>query len=261
MREFYLLRGFILIGIGFSLAIMGCSEEPQSEGYVNITDQFEVSLQQELSIEGGLPSLHIASIKPHECTNSYISHQTIVSPKKLQLFLHDILTEGECILGSEYVSEDILVDNVNPELSIEINLKNVIKNSGVLYSNEIAFNLELQKFDGLKISNTQLNRILPGMIWGSYSISDENVSQLLDDYLNDSDQIQSFVKGDYGHFYLAPDNSIVIYKNENEDNTTFLINNLEDFESFESIILEFKDLADGLVLQATNYDGNSLIIE
>lgn len=261
MREFYLLRLFILIGIGFSLTIMGCNKEPQSEDFVNINDQYEVKLHQELSATGGLPSLNITSIEPQECTNSYISLQTIISPKKLQVFLHDILTEGECISGSEYVSEDVIIDMINPELSIEINLKNVIKNSGILFSNDNEFDLKLQKFDGLKISKTQLNRILPGMMWGNYSVLDENIAQQLAEYISDSDYIQSIIKGDYGHFYVATDNSIVVYKNENEDNTTFLINNNEDFESFTSKMLEFKDLADGLVLQATNYDGSTLIIE
>jgi len=261
MRAYYLFRVIILFCFGSAFTLFSCSKDPLPQDYVNITDQYEVRLHQHLSLQGGLPSLQISSIELQDCINSYIAHQTIVSADKLQLFLNDILTEGECISGSEIVSEEVMINIANPELSIEINLKDVIKNSGILYTNNHEFDLELSKFDGLKITKTRLNRILPGMIWGSYSLPDEDIVQNLDAFINDSNDNLSKVKGDYGHFYVAQDYSTVIYKNENTENTTFLISYADDFENFEAKILEFKDLADGLVFQATNYDGKSLIIE
>jgi hypothetical protein len=261
MKKFYSLRINILICIGMAITVIGCTKEPQTEDFININDQYELMLHQELTPNGGVPSLQITSIEPQECTNSYISHQTIITEKKLHLLLNDILIEGDCDKGSNYASENILVGPNAPEISIEISLKNVIENSGILYTRIREFDLDLHKFDGLKITKTKLNRIYPGMIWGSYSHSDENIALQIEEFLNNSNYNQSPLNGDYGHFYLAQDKTVTLSQIGIVSNNNFLISGNDNFEIFKTEILDFKNLADGLVFHATNFDGSLLIIE
>lgn len=262
MRKDYLQINILHFCLGISLLLFGCSKEPETQGFINIDDQYEIQLHQDLTPEGGQPALHVSSLEPHECTNSYISYQTLVSEEKLQLFLHDILTEGECETGNEIVSEHVPIAISSGSLPIEINLKNVVKNSGTLYTDDIEFDLKLDRFDGLKISKTTINKIHPRMIWGSYSLSNQSIADEIQVYLHDVDDITAIHKGDFGHFYLAQDNSVVIYgEEEKEERITFLITNKKDLSEFESKFQEFKLLDQSLTIQATNFDGSTLIIE
>lgn len=261
MRGKLLTIKYLLFYIGFSIVYSGCSKETESESFVNIADQYEIQLSQELSINGGIPSVIIASLEPQDCLNSYISHQTIFSEEKIQLFINEILTEGECESGNEIIREKISINPTKSKLPIEINLKSVINNSGVLCSSDLAFDLKLDKFYGLRVTKTHVNRILPKMIWGSYSLSDEVISQQIASYIKDLDSNEFTMRGDYGYFYKAVDNSITVYSNEIEGNTSFMITNTSDFEKFESKMWEFKQLDPSLIFQATNYNGSLLNIK
>jgi len=240
------------------LIFIGCSTDPVQEDFVNVEDQYELRLHQLLSSNGSLPTLQITSIETHNCLNSYISHIAVISEEKTRIYLNEILTEGECISGNEIVSENILINTSNSALPIEINVKSIIHNTGVLYSDNTQFELDLHQFDGLKIIKTQINKVQPNMIWGSYSLSNNGISDQISQYINEVDLDYSEPKGDYGFFYVAQDNSVKIY--EDDSDLTFLISSENDFENFKTKIQEFKQMDQSLVFQATNYDGSTLNI-
>lgn len=259
MSERLLNKISCIIWSSLCLILVGCSTEPVEEDFVNVQDQYELRLHQSLSPDGSLPSILVTSVETHNCLNSYISHIAVISEEKTRIYLKEILTEGECISGNEVVSEDILINTSNTALPIEINVKSIIHNTGVLYSNNTQFELDLHEFDGLKIVKTQINRVQPKMLWGSFSLDNNAVANQISDYLNEIDLDYSEPKGDYGFFYVAQDNSVSIY--EEDRDFTFLISSDNDFDNFKTKIEEFKQLDPSLTFEATNFDGSALNIQ
>ena len=242
------------------LTFCGCSKQSEPSSYIYIDDQYEVKLHQLLTESGGVPSLQINTLRAYECLNSYIAHQTIITNEKIKLFLNDVLVEGDCMAGNGIIREEVSVKSANSAIPIEIILKNVVTNTGTLYSNNLEIEMILDNFDGLKISKTHINRIYPKLIWGSFNANTTEVKQLITDYLASIDLDIAEAKGDYGHFYVAQDESISIYDNEYENPHTFLISTDETFKNVKTKIQEFEELDPSLVFQATNYDGSALNI-
>lgn len=240
--------------------LAGCSNDLEPINVINVSEQFELKLHQILSSEGGLPAIQINSIETNDCENAFISHQVVISDDLIQVFLNDVRVEGNCEPGGEIVSEEILVSNPYQSIPIEIILKNAITNQSTLHSNSSGFEIVFEQFDALKVSRTRLNRIRPGMLWGSYTITNESVREELIAYLDFIENKNVKVQGDYGHFYLSQDNSVVIQSQDEINDFTFLVTTEEDLADFENNMRFFKELAPSLVLSATNYDGNSVNI-
>lgn len=249
---------YSLLYIVFFLILIGCSKNTEDHSIVNVGDQFEIRLHQKLTPTGGVPSFLINSLEPQDCVNSVISHQTIFSDSKIELFLNDIYVEGSCILGNEIIRDEILLETQKEAIPIEISLMNIISNNGILFADDSGFELELKQFDGLKISKTHINKIRPNLIWGSYTLSNSDLSNQIKQYFQSLDNSEPIQKGDFGFFYLAQDGSVSIYNNEGE--ISFLISTDESFDNFNSKIQDFKTIDESLVLQATNYDGSAINI-
>ncbi len=260
MRKLCENKFYFLLCIGVIWLLIGCSKEPEPHSIINVGDQFEIKLHQILSEAGGIAAIQVNSLEPQDCSNSYISHQIFISEEWIRIILDDILVEGDCVPGTGIVREEILLNTPKSALPIEINLQNAIANHGTFYSDESEIEMVFSEFDGLKISKTHLNRIRPKMIWGSFSISKGIIADQLDLYLQNLDNINLKMKGDYGHFYLSYDDSVIIYGDESENEFSFFISTDESFDNIKAKFQQYKELDASLVLKVTNYDGSTLNI-
>ena len=251
---------FYALIFGCFFLLNGCSSDLEPINVINVSEKYELKLYQLLSKDGGMPALQVTSIDPHECENAYISHLAKITDEKIEVFLNDIIVEGDCIEGNEYVNLNVLLSNPLASMPVEITLANAITNQSTLHSSKTGFEIEFEQFDALKISRTKLNRIRPEMIWGSFYLSDIVVREQFLGYLESVDNSNIKLIGDYGHFFLEQDNSLIIYDQDEEYQFTFLLTTQEDFEIFETQINLFKELDPSLVLRATNYDGNTINI-
>ena len=258
MKEIRFTKIFYFACFVLTIGFVSCSEDLETHSVINVGEQYEIQLNQTLSEDGGLPTLDITTLEPQMCTNTHISLQTIISEQKIKIFLNDLFVEGECIPGNHIISEEVLLETQKQAIPFEISLKNAIDNKGMLHSGAEEFELVLNQFDGLKISKTHINRVQPGMLWGSYSISDDNSSDQLTQYIHDLNNGTAHLKGDYGLFYLAQDDAVNIYNSNYE--VSFLISTNEAFHKIKSRIQEFKDLDSSLNFEATNYNGSTINI-
>lgn len=251
---------YVFLGISSVFFFQSCTEEPEAESFVNIENQYEVRLSQQLSPEGGVPALEILSLEPHECQNAFISHHTIFDEGKFLLFLNDIHTEGECVSGNQIIGEDILIGNSLNITPFEINLKNIVVNPGTLHIDHLDFETNFDSFDGLKVTRTQIHRIHPGMIWGSFSSKFEQTIEDVMEFIHDNQNTTELVSGDYGHFYVAPDKSVTIYNSPIEHESTFSTSSTISIFELENKLMEIKEIDESLVFMATNYDGSAINI-
>lgn len=260
MSESCINNSFFALLFSCAMLMSACTEDPEPHSIINIADQYEVKLHQMLSENGGLPALQVNTLDLQECENAFISHIATLSHDKIRIILNDVVVEGNCLPGSQIVSQDILMHTSNRAVPIEINLKNAITNLGILQSNEEDFEIDFTQFNGLKISRTRINKIQPEMLWGSYSFSNPEIAAQFEDYLLSIENKKLKPVGDYGYFYLGHDDVVIVYESEASQGDAFLISTDLDFVSIQQKFEEFKALDEGLVLQATNYDGSTLNI-
>lgn len=249
----------MLLLIGIFLTILSCSTEPENQSYINISDQYEIKIHQELSPEGGLPSIVLKTLEKQDCLNSYISNHTIYSEGKTQIFINEILVEGECISGNDFIDEEIKINSDHSHQDVEIVVKNIIHNHGIIQSTDEDIDLQLDNFDGLKVVKTHIHRIQPKMFWGSFSSNNSELINALQEYIGEIDLHLSKIKGDYGWFYMDNNENVSVYESENDYG--FMISTEEDLEKITLKLLEFKELDSSLVFQATNYDGRVINID
>ncbi|MDF1698156.1 MAG: hypothetical protein P1U56_20075 [Saprospiraceae bacterium] len=260
MRFIHLYKQYFIWSLGVLMVFQSCTDEPEAENFVNIDYQYELKLSQQLSPNGGVPALTVSTLVPQDCTNSYISHHTIVLEDKFRLFLNDIHTEGECIAGNQIIAEEIGLSNALSVLPLEINLKNIVVNEGSLISGQEQYEMDLDNFDGLKLTRTKVNRIHPGMIWGSFSSKFDETGDAITQLIDQIQEEKEMQKGDYGHFYIGQDESITLYNSLVENEFTFLVSTPLSIEEFKNKIQEIKELDESLVFSATNYDGSTVNI-
>ena len=240
------------------LLIMGCDSDPESESFVNVSYQYELRLHQGLSENGGIPAVQIISIEEQECKNAFISYQTLLNEEKILVYLNDIIVEDECETGNQKIRQLIGLPVLSATTPIEIQLKDVIRNQGLLHKNDLEFELDLHQFDGLKITRTKVRRIREQMLWGRYSSNNEEVLESIDEYLKSIDRNDVKIIGDYGYFYL--DHNREVHLDEASDGNGFLISTDENFKEIKTRILELKEEFPSLEFEATNYAGSTMNI-
>jgi len=236
--------------------VSGCTEDPESQNYVNVGLQYELKLHQSLTADGGIPALQVKTIEPQNCQNAFISHHTLIDKNKVKIFLNNIVVEGDCITGQHIISETLPLATSHDQLPLEINLKEAIDNYGVIKKSEDKINLELHKFDGLKITRTSVNKIKAGMFWGSFTVDNDEMKSQISTFFQGLDTTQEKLKGDYGYFYLSPDAVLTIYDQENSN--SFFIESVADLDFIQAKVLEFKEKEPSLVFKATYYDGSTI---
>ena len=182
-----------------------------------------------------------------------------LSESKIQLYLNEIVLEGECISGNQKISEIISLPTTVAAFPIEIQLKDIIANNGLLKQVDDELSIELQKFDGLKITRTSVKRIEKQMIWGSFNSELQVAVETVQSYLNGLSQENTHESGDYGYFYI--DHNDLIHLSSESYGNDFLISTDESFKEIQNRIAELKLDFPGLQFEATNYNGSTINIQ
>ena len=239
--------------------IIGCTSDPVSESFVNVSYQYELRMHQGLSENGGIPAVQIISIDEQECINSFISYQTLLNQEKILVYLNDIVLEDECETGNQKIRQLIDLPTSLSTTPLEIQLKDVIRNQGLIHKNDLEFELELHQFDGLKISRTKIRRVRKDMLWGRFSSNNQDALDSVDEYIKALDRNDVKIIGDYGYFYL--DHNREVHLDAASEGIAFLISTDENFKEIKTRILELKEEFPSLEFEATNYAGSTMNIE
>jgi|GEM_PF-6800202 len=251
-----LISAILLLSIG----LQSCQEEQDPTGFVNIADEYDLYITQVLGSDGGKGAIHIKSIEATMCSNAVLSHTLSTSNSTVELLINDVIVEGHCVEGPHHVAATLDLGVTHSNKDIIINIKNAVVNKGQFATNAKEFELKLESKDGLKINKTKINRIHKDLIWGGFSTDDEQVRNDIMMFLAERDKGFSIEHGDYGLFYIDQDNNIISDAMADSD-VTFVMYCNTDFETFkeELSILTESDLS--LILNATNYDGNTVNID
>jgi len=195
---------FIYIAFG---CLGSCSliEDPEEITIVNIGTDYFLEVSQKLS-QGPNPfQIDISSIDKDHCQNSSISLSTIHHGQDITLNLKDIIDPAKCIPLEESVKAEVDLNLEVGLYNINVSLKDITQNRGILEVTGERFKMELETENGIVVLRQEIQIIPDGYFWGQFKINDiqdlssvksfliELQKEHLDNDLND---------GNYGYFEL-----------------------------------------------------------
>lgn len=225
--------------IVFSFA--SCKKEDQINEFLNIGDDLELSLSQNVDVNGPYYELQISTIDSITCTNSKIVSTSYFNQNKLIITLEGI-ADNDCNLGLAKPTTEEKLTALNTELPFSISIKNVLKANGNVIKNNDQALLSLEDNNGIVLKNNVVVPISPNTFFGVVE-ADDNTD--LFKFLLSLDGLKNnnftYKQGNYGLFssvnglILFPDH---IKTRKNDISFYFQYKDWNELENFVNQFLE-----------------------
>lgn len=234
-----------------------CQKDLDRTSFINLEDEYELSISQELSINGGLASLIISTTNEVECSNYSIPFQIENSSENIKVLLNKISLEGECIAPPSVINQPLNFRFYNSEKNITILFQDILSNSGKIKVTDEEISLNLTSNDGIKISKVKINRIKKNMMWGAVrsgtQSSIDDINNLFESINNGTD----VMLGDYGLFYVN-NSELQLYNSEYIPAKSFVLFSDSELSDIRQEILKIKESDPSLVFVLTLFDGQTI---
>ena len=198
----------------FGLLLLGsCTGLNSKEVIVDVDKEFTIQPWERLDEFGGGLQLNIATLKNEECGGTTINYGIITTTKKVTITLKNLaypLTCGAIAPARDTLRMPSMQSNTTYDLNI--NLKDVVFNKGILQVDDAKFTIAMANEDGIIVKSKQVLRVPQNAFWGilaNDSGNDKVATQMLDSLKTVATPI-SMVNGDYGYFSV--DNGVVTVK-------------------------------------------------
>ncbi|MEM1320397.1 MAG: hypothetical protein AAGG75_09075 [Bacteroidota bacterium] len=233
-----------LLGIALVLTNVGCNKSADSDPNINllIDDEFNVSLWEDLNLDGRDLRFRLSTINDQDCLNSNIDYSLRIQGEDIILSINDLMDPPDCISGMAPANASVLIGQLeNGSYPLQINLKNEIVNEGALKVTHTQYSIELNSDHGIVLDEERLLRIPDQTIWGFVGYKNAALSTV-----NEFTEAAAAVTapklltiGNYGYFTIADGNEIVLNEQSEFSNTQTLILHLD-----ESNAAAFTELVD-----------------
>lgn len=202
-----LMKSKLLFLIFCTSALFSCSvlEEPESQTIINLSDLYEISLNQQLKSGKNALILEISTKEDLHCPEATFDVSRSTSGKVFSITISDAPKIENCVHELIRLTESVPTGIDQGTYDISFNVNSIVTDSGFLNVGDQEFELQLSTFDGITLSNPVLKMIPDETVWGvvytkvggtpdEVDLVSDIVSQLLDPIeLSD---------GEYGYFNI-----------------------------------------------------------
>lgn len=256
---------FLFLLIAFS----NCKQEDIDPSVIiNVDADFYIDMFEDISNGENTFNLTIKSIQNQECLNSIIDFtlDTVGAENQIVLSINDIVEPETCIPGSAPAFSTVPLDHLKEEgYKIEINLKDVIVNTGSLTVNSDYYFLRMNTENGFKQLHQILHKIPKKAIWGYVGYEEESGKTEAENFIKDLDNIATNITnagydiGYYGYFTINEDRSVVLTeKVENNLSNTFLFQYEGDNQAIIDLVNEYCNANSGFSFHVFNGEGEEM---
>jgi len=232
---------FLLLLCGL---LAGCSKENTPIEFINLNQDFTLTLNQYLSDEGSYPLIRVQTTNMVNCSNSTIRSEHHIDINGINMTIFEILTEGDCAGGTTYASTEQEVVLPDGQFPFTISISEITEFIGQLIISEDSYQLVLDDQEGINVNRKSLQRIPSQLIWGYIRSSDLDVSelyQLMIAGLSDlAVEKNDLIAGDYDFFNIYENEPIAVNNAPHDDFTYHFI--LEHHDDISGISDYFKHL-------------------
>lgn len=260
MNELTKLTILILSIIAFCFS--GCVKEADQTTIINIDTEFALEVQQELQAGKNPMQIVIQTIQAPNCTNSSILYSSEVDGTQIDLSIKGI-SEGEpCFIGNQNISEVSNFFLANGTYNMDITVRDVVINSGIVEISNEKIKLDLQSLDGIRLGKTEVNIIPDDYFWGTISFSEseytsaaiafetELKAKFLDSELSD---------GNYSHFEM--NNGAIQFPDQEQTNSIQIhfIHQLNfNKEELDAMLGQFREAYPSVILEGFTGFGETI---
>ncbi len=159
------------------LFIFSCSSDTSSTDFINLNQDFEISLNQHLTENGSFPTIFLQTSNLVDCSESSLVTNNSQNAQGIEITIKDISVGDDCS-GFSYPNSRTNILLENGRYAIVVQIENVLSNDGFLNIDSETYSLEMTTTDGLEIGLNQINRIQSELIWGHILSTEENVEEV-----------------------------------------------------------------------------------
>ncbi|MFQ5445738.1 MAG: hypothetical protein ACE5FF_02295 [Saprospiraceae bacterium] len=205
----------LFLCIMMSGILAGCKvSQNDKETIVKVNPEFTIDLFEQLGQPRAF-QFKIATIEKQVCTNYSISTYSTLSFNRVTLSVDDLLPPVDCIEGEGPARAVANVGTLpNGYFNLSINLKDAIRNDGLLKVYQDSIVVDLDSKDGLELVHEVLLRIPETALWGYAAYNDkaageEPAKAFLADLADKATATQS-PQGYYGYFKVDGSGDVIL---------------------------------------------------
>lgn len=180
----------------------------------DVEDEFYIDWRENLSPAQRTLNLVIRTIKEEQCPDASITYNFARFNLGYRVSLSDINSADNCDEKNQPALVEIPMGYVGPgTYQIEIDLKNSVKNEGVLKSFSDSYSLNMRTEDGIQVPEKILYKIPDHSVWGYFNfdqIEDESLVEALLEELAQLSTPREFPSGYYGHFRIGTTGQVAL---------------------------------------------------
>jgi hypothetical protein len=247
-----------LMAISF---LAGCKlSKDDKETIVKVTPEFTIDLFEQLG-DQRVFQFKVATIEKQECTNYTISTYSALTFKKVSLNVNDLVPPVDCISGEAPATTISSVGTLPLGFfNLNINLKNTVKNDGLLKVYQDSIVVDLNSSDGLEMRHKVLCRIPETAIWGYTGFSNKDTgagvaASFLSDLTEMTERVD-FPQGYYGYYKLDENGNLIL--SPSPDFTyfhTFLFDYQGDISALEDLLDSYRTGSGGADVEFVLFTG------
>ncbi len=259
MGKYFTAKAFLMLSVAFFLPLMyGCRKSANEDKIIDIDKEFNIQLWEKLEETGSNLQFVVSTIKNQTCGGTRIDMVSNQIDTKLTVTIKSLIYPQICNGASQPAFDTLTLGNMsNGSYSLNINLKDVVLNSGILTVDEKRFRVSMAHQDGISVTLPELMRVPSGTIWGYVSFETGQDSKLIKfmDNLNKIATPVTVPNGNYGHFVVG--SSKVDIKSSFETkkpNVRQIFHNLnKSTVELDNLIREYR--SQGLDIRILTYNG------
>jgi hypothetical protein len=261
MNKKFTKKVLLILGIAGSLLLNSCDKNSNKDKIIDVEKEFNVQLWEKLDDDGGKLQFVVSTVKEQSCGGTHIDMNMNQFNSRFVVTIKSLIYPRTCSGISAKVSDTLTIGSyAEGTYKMNINLKDIVLNEGLLTIEKGKFSMSMDKQDGISVSSTELLRVPSGTIWGyvSYDNGQEAKNIKFFENLGKMATPLSISNGNYGHFVIDANKNVDIKtsfdtKKQNIKKIFYNLNkpNIE----LENLILEYR--AQGLEIKMLTYNGKT----
>ena len=257
-------RVFLLL-IWISACLSSCKVDSLNDPIVipAIDTDFSLNLLENLHHPNNPLEIHFETILNENCLNTSVLSSYKKEADHLVLTIFDILEPENCDHGIAPAKglESIYSITPNNNYTLQIELKDIVSNTGSLAVTDTYYKVEMNEEHGISWEHTKLFKIPQGALWGYITYTSDEQLPVVTDFITTLEGgTTAFNQSDgyYGHFSIDNGDIISIKGIPLDANTEIFIQIYSDSqEAMNNLVENFRAGApDGVKLHLYDGKGN-----
>jgi hypothetical protein len=206
------------------LAFLGCSKSNNQDKIIEIEKEFSFQPWQTLNESGGDFSLIAQTLKKQDCGGAKVDISSLIDGQNISVKVKGLTLPAVCGAVPQIAADTIQLNGLSKgTYFFKIILKDAVVNEGTLKVEDGRYALNMKRFDGIEVPQSEIIRIPKGLIWGYVNYEQNQQSN----YIKFEERLKKFAtaqtdipKGDYGYFVIGEQSNFNVKATINSKGTT-----------------------------------------